>query len=155
MTQARTHHYQFAHRVLPDLALRIGGRMVTDEPPNGFTEHLTGLWHFVGERLDDGERLPSDGLSADRIDSAGLRLLLVVLPPPVAPAEAYFVGIALADAADSVRVFTLERAALQVPGGSTATMLGSWSERGHFNLGPGPRPDPDAFVAAIRSREAR
>ncbi|MEU4323367.1 hypothetical protein AB0F85_30105 [Nocardia fluminea] len=153
MPDPRTHHYQFAHRVLPGLARRVGRQIVTDEPQLGFTEQLTGLWNFVGETLDDADRLPSDGLSASRIDTAGLQVLLVVLPPPLAPAEAYFVGLALYNDADTVRIFTLERASTQVRGHGVGTMLGSWSERGHINLGPGPAPDQEAFVAAIRSRE--
>lgn len=148
MAEPRNHHYQFAHRVLPELAQRIGPQMVTEEPPAGYTDVLKFLWDNVGENLALEDRLPSDSVTGRRIEADGFRLLLVQLPEPAAPTEAHFVAVVLPEDADQVRYFTLERAALQ----PDATMLGSWSDHSHFNLGPGPHPDPTAFVAAIQAR---
>ncbi|UGT54377.1 hypothetical protein [Nocardia asteroides] len=154
MAEPRTHHYQFAHQVLPTLAQRLGARMVTDEPPLGYTEQLKGLWDSIGERLPAEDRLPSAGITGHRVDAEGLRLLLVELPTPAAPAEAHFVAVVLPENSDDVRVFTLERATFQPADREDATMLGSWSDRSHFNLGPGPHPEPTAFIAAIHAKLA-
>ncbi|WP_342800872.1 hypothetical protein [Nocardia sp. No.11] len=154
MAEPRTHHYQFAHRVLPDLAQRLGARMVTDEPPFGYTEQLKYLWDSVGERLAPADRLPCDDITGRRLDGDGFRLLLVQLPTPAAPVEAHFVAVVLPDDSDDIRIFTLERAAFQPPDRSDATTLGSWADHSHLNLGPGPHPDPTAFVAAIHAKLA-
>ncbi|WP_189033245.1 hypothetical protein [Nocardia rhizosphaerihabitans] len=154
MAEPRTHHYQFAHQVLPNLAQRLGARMVTDEPPHGYTEQLKYLWDSIGERLAAEDRLPSDGIAGRRIDADGFQLLLVELPAPAAAAEAHFVAVVLPENSDDVRVFTLERATFQSADRNDATMLGSWANRSHFNLGPGPHPDPAAFITAIHSKLA-
>lgn len=154
MAEPRTHHYQFAHQVLPNLAQRLGARMVTDEPPHGYTEQLKYLWDSIGERLAAEDRLPSDDITGRRIDADGFQLLLVELPAPAAAAEAHFVAVVLPENSDDVRVFTLERATFQPADRNDATMLGSWANRSHFNLGPGPHPDPTAFIAAIHSKLA-
>lgn len=75
--------------------------------------------------------------------------MVVTLPRPQGPTEAHFVAFALRDRTDLGRYFTLEHA-LSPPDDSRYTVLGEWTaDRSHVNFGPGPEPDPVAFLTAI------
>ncbi|GAA2750928.1 hypothetical protein GCM10010440_61180 [Kitasatospora cinereorecta] len=144
----RAHHYRFAHQVLPGLARDLGPQMLDNEPRGGFTAGLASLWQGLGETLPESERLPGDGLSAELVDRGGHRMLLVELPRPSAPAEAYLVAVAQPAGADHCRCFTLEHGVSPLDG-QAYTVLAEWADRSHINLGPGPAAQRDAFVAAV------
>lgn len=149
MADARAHHYRFAHQLLPQFARDAGHRVLDGTPPGDVTPNLVRMWTGFGESLPAADRLPADGLTAQRLTYGGIDLLLVTLPAPAAPPEAYYAAIARAQGSTECRYFTLEHT-VDVLTGNSATMYGGWSERGHLNYGPGPEtPGVDAFLAKL------
>ncbi|MER8188282.1 hypothetical protein [Kitasatospora sp. NPDC094015] len=144
----RPHHYRFAHRVLADLARDPGPRMLDADPEYDFVPGLVSLWKDFGERLPAADRLPSDGLRANLFLLGPHRLLVVELPRPAAPAEAYFTAVVQPGGADHCRYFTLELAVNPFTG-ETYTVLGEWADGSHLNLGPGPASDLSGFLTAV------
>ncbi|MEU9045943.1 MULTISPECIES: hypothetical protein [unclassified Kitasatospora] len=144
----RPHHYRFAHKVLAGLARDLGPRMLDGEPEQGFGPGLVSLWKDFGERLPAADRLPSDGLDANLITLGPHRLLVVELPRPAAPAEAYYTAVVQPGGADHCRYFTLELAANPFTR-ETYTVLGEWADGSHLNLGPGPAADLSGFLTAV------
>ncbi|RKE16845.1 hypothetical protein [Streptomyces sp. TLI_171] len=144
----RPHHYRFAHQVLADLARTLGPRMLDAEPEQGFGPGMATLWTNYGEHLPAADRLPSDGLTANLITLGSHRLLVVALPPPAAPAEAYYTAVVQPGGADHCRYFTLELAANPFTR-ETYTVLGEWADGSHLNLGPGPASDLSGFLTAV------
>ncbi|MFJ8435895.1 hypothetical protein ACIQ9P_31795 [Kitasatospora sp. NPDC094019] len=144
----RPHHYRFAHKVLADLARDLGPRMLDSEPEQGFGPGLVALWNNFGEQLPPADRLPSEGLNADLITLGRHRLLVVVLPRPAAPAEAYYAAVVQPGGADRCRYLTLELA-LNPFTGEPYTVLGEWADGSHLNLGPGPASDLSGFLTAV------
>jgi hypothetical protein len=71
------------------------------------------------------------------------QIYVIAMPPPQGPADCYFLGIMpIKDA--GMKYFTLERSVFD------GTMLCGWNATGtHLNYGAGPKPEVDAFVAAI------
>jgi hypothetical protein len=144
----RPHHYQFAHKVLAGLALDLGPRMLDGDPANGWSAGMVSLWNDFGGRLPAEERLPSDGLDAEMITLGPHRLLVVVMPTPIARAEAYYTAVVQQAGADHCRYFTLEFA-LNPFNGETYTVLGEWANGSHSSYGPGPEADLSAFLMAV------
>ncbi|MCX5207834.1 hypothetical protein OG689_00610 [Kitasatospora sp. NBC_00240] len=146
--EPRPHHYRFAHQVLAGLARDLGPRMLEGVPAQGFGAGLVTLWDDFGGRLPAEERLPSDGLDAHLITLGPHRLLVVVLPRPAGPAEAYYTAVVQPDGADHCRYFTLELAVNPFTG-EPYTVLGEWADGSHANLGSGPAPELAAFLTAV------
>jgi hypothetical protein len=144
--EPRRLHYFFAHRELPSAAYRFGADLVAAARDGRLT--LGSVWDRVGEELEDPR--PSDGLDVAYHAIDGYGILLVTLPAPAAPTEAHFAAIVLSTVDGAVRYFTLEDAYSPVDG-SRYTVLGSWTEEGsHVNLGPGPLPRAELFLAALQ-----
>jgi hypothetical protein len=146
--QARRHHYQFAHRVLPSAAFRFGAGLVAAARAGQLT--LDGAWNGLGQELPEGERLPPGGLDVSHQQIASFDVLVVTFPAAERPAEAHLAAIAVpADGTDKVRYLVLEEAQ-SVIGGQRYTVLAEWTEDGrHVNYGPGPEPSAAPFVAAV------
>ncbi|MGV9266223.1 hypothetical protein ACWDRR_16345 [Kitasatospora sp. NPDC003701] len=144
----RPHHYRFAHKVLAGLARDLGPKMLDAVPPQGFGAGLVSLWGDFGGSLPAGDRLPSDGLDANLITLGPHRLLVVVLPRPAAPAEAYYTAVVQPAGADHCRYFTLEHAVDPFTG-EPYTVLGEWADGSHLNLGSGPAPGLATFLEAV------
>jgi len=141
-------HYEFAH-----LALRVP---------------VFGQADFILDALADPLRsqaliraamarvAQNCGLSEDQVETLArqIRVLparfgadsgfVVGMPPPQNAPDCYLFAI-VRDNSGSIAYYTLERS---ISEGST--MLCGWNAEGaHLNFGPGPKPDLDAFVAAI------
>jgi hypothetical protein len=148
-----TPHYVFAHRLLPSLTFSDPNRLIGSLAMAGGAAFLRDVWGVAEKRCGvsmapEGLRHTMGRLGDDRI------LVCIHLPEPQAPAEAHFVAVvawlgpAEAQKIEKVRVITLEKAAPIEPG--VVTYLGEWLKAGtHHNLGPGPKPDHDAFIAAV------
>jgi hypothetical protein len=111
---------------------------------------LKELWDFVGDKVverdrEAGRRLSSGLALTLRETSSGRSILVVTLPPPQEPPEAYFVGLIL----EPPRYITLERGTNLA--GGTRTVLCEWTERIHANMGDGPEPTIESFVHALGS----
>src|SRR5258708_4259119 len=104
--EPREHHYRFAHRYLPTIAFRS---------PDGFRQQmrsngdrvLSDAWKAVGKDLPRKQGVKPDGLWFVWSQYEMVELAMVVMPKPIAPAEAYFVGVALGGSL-LPEVFTLE-----------------------------------------------
>ncbi len=143
----RRHHYLFAHRELPSAAFRFGANLAAASRDGRLT--LDNAWNHLGQTLPEAERLAADslGVSNHRLDAHDI--VVVTLPPPQHPAEAYLAAIAVSDGDAEVRYFTLEDARSPVDG-LRYTVLAEWTNDGkHINYGPGPDADPPSLVAAI------
>lgn len=146
--ERRPHHYQFAHKVLPEIAQDLGRMMLDEESADEFGPRLISLWDDFGRRLPAEERLPSDGLRATLMILGPHRLLVVVLPRPIARAEAYYTAVVRPAGTDRCRYFTLEYAVnpfTQEP----YTVLGEWADGSHLSHGSGPASDLSLFLTAV------
>jgi hypothetical protein len=149
MLGSRPHHYQFAHIALPRMAEKVGHSLLDTPPPEGLTALLVAAWGETGDRLPAEDRLIGDGLSGEVFDIDGHRMLVVTMPPPLHPPEAYLAALvrpAGSDSSTGLRCFTLE---LGTGPEVQPTVIGEWVAGGHRNYGPGPEPTVDAFVAAL------
>ena len=138
-------HYRFAYGYLKGFAFErtaeLREALWTD--PEGF---LPWLW----ERSVEGESAPCPGLAARTFMHGDRSCALITLPEPEEPAEAYFVLILFGPTPPEY--YSLEKMApLWESDDSTGTVLGLWEPDRRYNLGEGPRPDPDLFVARVLS----
>lgn len=148
LAQPRTHHYRFAHQRLPQIMLDPGVDVLALAAAGRLDSALRSTWTAAAHGIDEAERLAPDGLAGEL---HGADLVLVTLPPPMGPAEAYFV--ALAAAGSTRRYFTLEMS-VSLFGDGAGTVLGEWTADRHVNYGPGPAPTAPDFLAAVRRRFA-
>ncbi|HET9326187.1 MAG TPA: hypothetical protein VFQ05_05380 [Candidatus Eisenbacteria bacterium] len=150
----RSHHFEFAHRVLPALALRDPQRFMAMMAGEDAKAILEELWTGTGREVWETERapvLPSTGLDARILKLDEERLVaLIVLPNPIGTTECHFVAFvtSIASSGAGLSCFTLEVGANF--DGEECTTLGSWVDRMHLNHGTGPAPEPVAFLEAIK-----
>jgi hypothetical protein len=155
MAEARAHHYEFAHRLLPGLFLSDPDRFLRTLE-GGDVSFLEFLWDDVGKKLDPSEVLQKKGLqytirSIDEYSTA----VFVTMPPPDATPEAYFVALTIQKEDPgldtSARCLTLEYS-MDFQTEMAITVLGEWTLDGkHLNLGLGPEPTEGEFVSAVMS----
>jgi len=154
---SRRQHYVFAHRLLPALF---------HQDPEGFLELLrtdgdTFLRFWWRRSAAWWRRLPTGTTPRHEIrhlddDTVAV---LVILPPPKALAEAYFLALVYRspqkDRDRLASVFTLE-SGVRFPEGTPRTVLGGWYWKnggatvGHVNFGDGPDPEPEAFLRSVQ-----
>jgi hypothetical protein len=119
-------------------------------PPQG-RENLKELWNKVAESLPRGERFPFGGSTATHPMANGGVLLVLTMPLPAAPNEAYFLAVVPGPGEGGV-VIALERSQPDAAGRPTTMMIGFTASEGgmeRINFGPGPQPNREAFVAAV------
>ena len=166
--QRGIHHYNFAHKVLrgafyenPAVFVQL---ILAPQAGRDVFEHLwsraaTEAMMAGFEPLGFDVRLPEPR----DVTVAGRRGILFEMPPPEAPAEAYFtLALLPVDGATSgddaaPLYYTLERVGLargEQPTDPPATVLASWSSTAHSNYGAGPPPTAEAFLQAVASRLA-
>ncbi len=141
-------HYRFAYGFLKGFAFQRTEELreaLWSGDGDGF---LAWLW----ERSADEGSEPCPGLSVRTFTHAGRPAALVTLPEPAEPPEAYFVLILFGS--DTPTYYSLEKTEPlwfgegEEPSG---TVLGLWEPDRRYNLGEGPPPDPDLFVARVLS----
>lgn len=149
-SKPRQHHYVFAHRVLPGMALSQPARFIS-ELRGGGDAFLRSVWDRVAEDVPTSLRLTADGLAFEIIDSDEGTIAVVVLPEASGEAEAHFVALVVHHQPEKARFFTLESAFSPVTQ-SRYNVLGEWTEDSHLNFGEGPSADQEAFVHAVMER---
>ncbi|MBL8931712.1 MAG: hypothetical protein JNL54_16450 [Kineosporiaceae bacterium] len=144
---ARRHHYEFAHRTLPEL-VRSGRFDLVEMAEHDVLEPaLLGAWEALGDALPPQERVDAQGLSVWAVDLAGGRALLVRFPPVQRLPEALLAAVLPGADGAPPRYLTLEFAGTE--DGQVQTMIGEWDGEAHRDWGVGPEPDPNAFVVAL------
>ena len=144
---SRTHHYQYAHRLLPKLAHEMGERLVDMAQQGSLDRPLLGSWNDFGQQLDEPDRVAPDGLAGTYHEVGGHRIALVTFPAPQEPPEAYFAAITTGG-----RYLVLEYG-IDIVRDEPYTVMCEWTAEGsHLNGGPGPRPTADAFLTEVAQR---
>jgi len=158
--EPRCVHYQFAHVALrtlvfedPRLALALWER---DDPSPILDDIAVQVDRACLRMSGEGGNLRAEHLRISKREIGQRPCVILELPEPLATTEAYMVAIVhlrmLGDAeADDReaerRYFTLEYSAHRP---APHTVLAEWTKQGsHMNMGGGPEPTVDAFVAEL------
>jgi len=173
----RTHHYEFAHRVLPRLMFDNPGALLSLAEAGEAGEALRDMWQELGEQLAPDDRVAPDGLEVHGWNLGDHLAVVVTLPPPRRSAEAYFVAATVRELRQDhpgarsrqpdigdpkVRVFTLEHHNLlewasgrvgEAGASAVSTMFCEWTGDGrHINFGAVPAPSIGDFVAILATK---
>jgi hypothetical protein len=139
----RRHHYEFAHKLLPKVTMRPGVDLTSLVTKGALVPALLHSWDVLGRELNEEDRLPPDGLTAELIGGT----LLITLPRAEHAAEAHFVAVAPCEPEQARRFYTLEHS--WGFDDQPETVLGEWHAGSHYNLGPGPVATRSGFLAAL------
>lgn len=158
---ARRRHYDFAHRMLPQLLFADPARFVAEIlEPDDRAVRVASLWEALGRRLAEagGEAGPTmdEPQTSERPLSDGTRAWLIRFAAPEQVPEAAF-ALVLADFRGRPHYFVLEFG--RTPDGRTAWFLCDWApddgrELSHRNYGPcDPEMpiEPAAFQRAVET----
>ena len=140
--------------LLAQMALQDPMAFLTRLRPGGDPLYLEHLWRGLGQQLAEDERVAHDGIATwhrDATAAAG-EMLVLVLPRPERPNEAFFLALAIAPNL-SCRLFCLENA-LDPTTQRPYTVLAEFLPRGRANWGPACAPERAAFVAWIDALSA-
>lgn len=134
-------HYRFAYIDLKRRALERTEEMreaLWSEPES----YLSWIWHGCPQ----GPVGLVPGLKARTFSHHGIPAVLITLPEPEEPPQAYFMLILFAD---EPNIYTLEMADKDFV--EEGTMLGRLCSDRHENLGPGCAPQADRFLEMVLS----
>jgi len=155
----RTQHYIFAHKLVPSLFFR---------DPSGFVGALAQEGDALLRRLwveaarlatTDASEASTDAIDLPDVPASevmglegGARLVVLMLPEPIAALEAFFVGLLIPGALDTSgaigSVYTLELS--EDHHRKRGTMLCGWTAEGaHVNYAFCPPPALKEFAAAV------
>ncbi len=145
----RLHHYEFAHRALPGIAFNPRVDLAALANAGHLDGALRATWAAVGERRDEADRLPGEGLQGEPVEVAGEPAVLVTFPAANHAAEAFYAVIAPLDPPESRRYITLEFS-WNVLTDHPTTVIGEWRTGSHLNHGPGPEAAKSTFLARVQ-----
>ena len=152
--KSRKLHYSFAYKMLPLLIFGKHGQSVFDllSEPDNAREYLMEAW----ERTADSQQLESfnpEGLGTTFRADAACETVVVYLPEPLFPPEAYYV-ILQRDLADrSLHFYTVELSVRL--DGSKRVVLGKYQAGGgRLNLGSLPSASIENCLDEIERRKA-
>jgi hypothetical protein len=145
--RARPHHYLFAHRALPASAASLAPHARSLALEGHLNDGLVSLWHRVGGDVPPEDRLPPTGLRGALRDVGGTDVVLVTMPRAEHMTEAHFAAVVLSE---PLRYVVLEHS--WTTEDRPSTVLGEWEGAKHLNLGAGPEPTEEAFLAAVAQR---
>jgi anti-anti-sigma factor len=158
-----TQHYIFAHRILPQIVHADPKKAQEILSGPAGADFLASLWRRVGESIPVAAHTPPNGLTLmTRTEADGTVIVVVTMPRPTRLAEAWFVAIVFTpgprkllffQGPPMIRYFTLELGS-NLSNNTPRTVLCGWSKEGnHFNVGDGPPPEVEAFLARILAIE--
>jgi hypothetical protein len=157
--EPREQHYRVAYWLLPSLFFHNTEATLAALSQHDANERLRGLWTLHSNELRaSAADVEPTGLTVELFSLSDSSLIVVIsMPAPECPLEAYF-GAALCslmsdEARDRtlvVRYFTLERTVES--SGTSLTVMGEWTADGaHINHGSGPSPSRESFIDAVRA----
>jgi hypothetical protein len=157
--EPRCVHYQFAHVALRTLAFedsRLALALWELEDPRPLLDDIAVQVERACRSEGDSGKLRAEQLQVTKREIGRRPCVIIQLPDPIATTEAYMIAIVhLRDLVDARtddreaerRYFTLEYSAHRT---APHTVLGEWTaQASHINLGAGPEPTVDAFVAEL------
>ena len=167
-----SHHYLLAHDYLPSvvfsLPAHIHSLLASQESLQKLLERLMSNVDNRSNYVDKRTFSPSDIHSSEHLVARGTCVLLQ-MPPPTSPTEAYFVAVCSSKtsveleelrnlpgnegdqkALNSMSYFTLELAHPLAAGETGTVFCGRTPDGIHHFYASGPRPDPDVFVAFLK-----
>lgn len=92
MIKNPSQHYLFAYKAIPTLFFTQGPEFFYYLDRDG-KKFVNFWWDHEAEKLDDAQLRSSDGLSYEIHDFKNRKLALIILPPPQAEPEAYFLAM--------------------------------------------------------------
>jgi len=149
--------YNYAHMVLPFLALGNPGEVYEDLSGSAANQFLVSIWKdlesfFKLSQSHEGLHL------AGKIDQEDYKIFVVQLPKPTASPEAFYIGVAfkvtekiLKTEVISARYFTLELG-LEISTRSELYFFCEWEgveNKKHINMGVLPARDEQTFINEI------
>ena len=156
--EVRRHHYDFAHRALPQIAFGNVDRFLFDLDHDA-TRLLNGVWGFVGQKLAEaGLEVMADALPPVHHSQVhGHSVWIATLPLPRATTEAALIAFVRparkgGTKDEQLQYFTLEFGRDMVTG-EPYHVLCHWSSDGaHHNSGELVAPTTDGLLAALTTR---
>lgn len=160
----RPHHVFFAHHIFREWVFKNPLLVFAVAVAGKGDDLVKDIWRKVGEQLlksgTGAKALPCDDLTVEVTPIAGCPTVLIHLPPPKGPPEAYFVAIVMTKrprrrwllwhSPPSIRYVTLERGVSLFAEDGVHTVLCEWKQDGsHANYGRGPSPSRTSFVEAV------
>jgi hypothetical protein len=153
-------HYQFAHVALRTLTFedsRLALAWWELDDPSSILDDIAVQVDRACRRISgEGGNLRANQLRLTKREIGRRPCVIIELPEPIATTEAYMVAIVqLRDLVDPSaddreaerRYFTLEHSSHRP---APHTVLAEWTDQGsHINMGGGPEPTVDAFVAEL------
>jgi len=150
---ARHHHYFFAYRYLLERVNSNARQLIKDLSGEPGKQQLEVLWTVLGQdfKARGEEFVSAEGLNCFEVEiGKDYYGVIVEMPKPERMVEAYFVAILAPTFKTTENLFEFYSLAYSKKG-SQGTVLGRWIPGGsHFNLGDGPAPEIDKFIAALQ-----
>lgn len=153
----RGHFYIFEHIALPQLFYSDPARFLSQLAYEG-DRFLAGFWDFVGTKLDPPDHpLDGAGLHGEvRLLDHNVQAALITPPAPQKVTEAYFIAALYSPdfgGGSLARYLTLEYGWNPMTD-SAYTVFCGWQgppSIAHYNMGAGPEPELEVFVARVQS----
>lgn len=148
---ARAQHFRFAHIFLRDVALRATPHAAAELTGPSAPAYLGRLWADAGAAVDLTGKVFPGGLGVSMVAPVGhgWTAIVVRMPPPDRPSEAYAAALAYRQDSAHARYFVLEHGVPQV-GQPPPPTLAEWRIDGtrtrHADV---PGADDGSFLAAV------
>jgi hypothetical protein len=158
MPPAKTQQSEFVSQVLPSLFHRTPEQFIRLLARDG-NKFLRFYWDQAGADPAVGEKAATLGLNYDiREPFPHTQVVLITLPKPVVPTDAYFVALVYRPlrktpffgVSDTTKIIALET--VGTAEGAQQTLLREWTKKmTSESLGAGPAPRLEAFYETIRT----
>jgi hypothetical protein len=157
------HHYDFGHVVLREMCSHNPMAFFQVMATPGKDDFLANLWRITCERCD-AQGPASFSYKDVAVDPARIDdypVILVTMPRPKVMTEAFYIAVVLLTPIEQIVAgnipekpsfgyYTLELGI--APDESEYTMLCSWIDGKHINLGEGPEAELSAFLQAVSEK---
>ncbi len=150
----RTVHYVFAHRVLRDIALDPNVDLLEEATEVDLGPKLADIWADLNERVPEESKIPGDGLAAYVVQRPDYAAVLVTMPEPQQPAEAYATMVVSGPDETQTLYYTWEYGH-DTATGEPAAFLCGWGQdphgagTTHYNYGSRDNTSIDTFVDEV------
>jgi hypothetical protein len=150
MAKKDSQHYQFAYKAIPILFHNQSKDFLKHLEKDGVT-FLKFYWDYVATETDDEGKSPSDGMAYEiRNIEGGKKMVLITLPHPRKPPEAYFLALITPPPQRSLLPWKNYARVIGLESHSDGTHLCDLTPRAiRVDQGVGPRPVLGDFYMAV------